>query len=65
MHLTEHLHGRYVHDRRTRVLSDHLAKLIPQDFHILDVGCGDGLLAHLIAQKRPDLDLGDFSKRIS
>jgi ubiquinone/menaquinone biosynthesis C-methylase UbiE len=24
---------------------------------MLDVGCGDGLLAHLITQKRPDLDL--------
>ena len=57
MNLTEHLHGRYVHNRRTRVLSEHLAKLIPQDFHILDVGCGDGMLAHLITQKRPDLDL--------
>jgi hypothetical protein len=32
--LTEHIHGEYVHNRRTRVLSDHLAKIIPQDFHI-------------------------------
>jgi len=24
---------------------------------MLDVGCGDGLLAHLMTQKRPDLDL--------
>jgi len=57
MNLTEHIHGRYVYNRRTRVLSDHLAKLIPKDCHILDVGCGDGLLAHLITQKRPDLNL--------
>jgi SAM-dependent methyltransferase len=39
------------------VLSDHLAKIIPQDFHMLDVGCGDGLLARLITQKRPDLNV--------
>jgi len=57
MSLTEHIHGEYVHNRRTRVLSDHLAKIIPQDFHMLDVGCGDGLLARLITQKRPDLDV--------
>jgi len=57
MNLTEHIHGRYVHNRRTHVLSDSLAKLIPKDFSVLDVGCGDGLLAHLITQKRPDLDL--------
>ena len=57
MNLTEHIHSKYVHNRRSRVLSDHLAKLIPKDFHMLDVGCGDGLLAHLITLKRPDLDL--------
>ena len=57
MSLTDHIHGGHVHNRRARVLSEYLAKLIPEDFHLLDVGCGDGLLAHLITQKRPDLNL--------
>lgn len=57
MNLIERIHGGYVHERRVRVLSDHLAKLIPQDSRVLDIGCGDGLLAHFILQQRPDLDL--------
>jgi SAM-dependent methyltransferase len=39
------------------VLSEHLTKLIPQNARVLDVGCGDGLLDHLILQKRPDLEV--------
>ena len=50
-----HLHTRYVHGRRVRVLSDHLAELIPRNASVLDVGCGDGLVSLLITQKRPDL----------
>jgi SAM-dependent methyltransferase len=57
MSLIERIHGEYVHKRRVRVLSEHLANLIPQDARVLDVGCGDGLLAHLILQRRSDLDL--------
>ena len=57
MNLIERVHGRYVHNRRVRILSDHLAKLIPKDARVLDVGCGDGMLAHLITQQRPDIDL--------
>ena len=57
MNPIEHIHGNYVHKRRVRVLSEHLAKLIPKDARVLDVGCGDGLLAHLILQRRPDLVL--------
>ena len=57
MNLGERIHGRYIHNRRARVLSNSMASLIPEHFQVLDVGCGDGLLAHLIAQKRPDLKL--------
>jgi SAM-dependent methyltransferase len=57
MSLTERIHGGYVHKRRVRVLRDHLAALIPQNARALDVGCGDGLLDHLMLQKRPDLEL--------
>jgi len=51
----EHWHSRFVHSRRVRVLCDNLAPLFPRDSTVLDVGCGDGLLAHLIARARPDL----------
>lgn len=57
MSLIDRLHGGYVHNRRVRVLSDHLAQLIPANARALDVGCGDGLLAHLIMQKRPDVHM--------
>jgi ubiquinone/menaquinone biosynthesis C-methylase UbiE len=55
MNLLEHVHTAYVHKRRTSILRDHLAALLPKDATVLDVGCGDGLLASLIMQKRPDV----------
>jgi SAM-dependent methyltransferase len=55
MNLFEHFHDRYMRIRRMRILSEHLAALIPKDALVLDVGCGDGQLSFLISQKRPDL----------
>jgi SAM-dependent methyltransferase len=49
------LHGAYVHGRRVRVLASWLTRLLPRDASVLDVGCGDGLLASLIQRERPDL----------
>jgi SAM-dependent methyltransferase len=57
MRVVERLHGSYVHSRRVQVLCSHLASMIPQGSKTLDVGCGDGLLAHLIAQSRPDVEM--------
>ena len=51
------LHGGYVHPRRARVLRDHLAPLMPSGASVLDVGCGDGLIASLISQQRPDVSI--------
>lgn len=51
------LHGRHVFQRRVRVLSNHLAQILPLNASIVDVGCGDGLIAHRILQLRPDLQL--------
>jgi SAM-dependent methyltransferase len=49
------LHGSLVHSRRVEVLSEHVSRLMPRHASVLDVGCGDGLLAATIAQRRPDL----------
>src|SRR5919108_1423747 len=57
MNLLEHIHIAYVLKRRASVLRDHLADLLPQNATVLDVGCGDGLLAYLIMQKRPDIKI--------
>jgi len=61
--LIESIHGRYVHDRRSRILSRCLADVIPRNFSILDVGCGDGFLAQLISEARPDLSLAGIDVR--
>ena len=59
MKFIDHVHRRsFVANRRARVLSHQLAKIIPDGFrHVLDVGCGDGLIAYLIAETRPDIKL--------
>ncbi len=51
----EDFHGRHVYDRRLRILSERLAGVMPQGATILDVGCGDGLLAARVLGQRPDL----------
>jgi SAM-dependent methyltransferase len=57
MMFLERIHGGYVCNRRVRVLSGHLAELIPPHARVLDVGSGDGLLAHAIAQRRTDIEM--------
>jgi SAM-dependent methyltransferase len=51
------VHDRFIFSRRTRVLADHLASLIPPGSRVLDVGCGDGTIDCLIKQKQPDIDI--------
>jgi len=51
------LHTRMVYQRRLRVLREALVPLLPPHAHVLDVGCGDGLLASMIVEARPDVSL--------
>ena len=50
-------HQNHVLGRRVRTLARHLAELAPREASVLDVGCGDGLLARDLQQQRPDLRL--------
>lgn len=50
----------YVHDRgvlrrRVTALASVIAPLLPKSAQVLDVGCGDGLLAQALLEMRPDL----------
>ena len=51
----DNYHATHVLSRRVRVLARHLADLAPQGADILDVGCGDGQVARLLLDQRPDL----------
>jgi SAM-dependent methyltransferase len=53
--LVANLHDRLVVGRRARVLSAHLAALIPRGARVLDVGCGDGAIDRLLLEQRPDI----------
>jgi SAM-dependent methyltransferase len=64
MSLLELLHGGYVHKRRVSVLSEWCSNLIARNAGVLDVGCGDGRLARLIADKRPDISIHGIDVRL-
>jgi SAM-dependent methyltransferase len=48
-------HRALVSPRRTRVLAETLAAQIPPRSAVLDIGCGDGTIGSLLAQRRPDI----------
>lgn len=48
-------HQHLVYGRRVEVLARHLAELLPPNATVLDVGSGDGHLAHRVQRMRPDL----------
>src|SRR5271168_2983132 len=53
----KHGHQAFVHRRRVRVLAAALAAQIPPAASVLDIGCGDGTIASLIAHLRPDISI--------
>lgn len=55
MNPIELIHHKYVFPRRVRVLSSTLAAMLPDNAHVLDVGCGDGSISRLIINIRPDV----------
>jgi SAM-dependent methyltransferase len=57
MSVMARIHDGYVLGRRVQVLARHLAELLPRDASVLDVGCGDGSLAKLICDRRPDVKM--------
>lgn len=58
MNLVDRYHSARVHTRRVRVLAATAARLLPPGpLRLLDIGCGDGLLAATLGQLRPDVTI--------
>lgn len=57
MRVVRALHARLAYRRRVQVLSDAIAQLVPVKSAVLDVGCGDGLIASLIRIRRADVTI--------
>ena len=55
--LLKRAHRRAVFARRARVLAKCLAERIPADASVLDIGCGDGTIDHLIKTHRADVSI--------
>lgn len=57
MRWMDRLHNALVVERRARVLSAHIAPLIPEHAWLLDVGAGDARIASRLLQLRPDIQM--------
>src|SRR5581483_10454253 len=55
--LLKRAHAHTVFERRARVLAQALAKEIPQQSSVLDIGCGDGTIATLIKEFNPGMSI--------
>ena len=52
-----HVAHQRVFERRIQVLARHVAQLLPRNASVLDVGAGDGRIALLVMQQRPDVQI--------
>ena len=57
MNFLELIHENYIHGRRVSALCNNISPLLLQNWHMLDIGTGDGLLASKLMQMRPDIDI--------
>ena len=57
MKLFDWIHHGYVYGRRVENICRHFAELIPRNAAVLDVGCGDGLVAKTILGQRSDISI--------
>lgn len=57
MKLVGKLHNNLVFSRRVQMLATHFLCVLPDKGRILDVGCGDGLVDHLIMRTRNSLQI--------
>lgn len=51
------VHGTVIHSRRLAALAPRLAGFIPPNTHLLDIGCGDGVLGALLREAVPGLEI--------
>jgi SAM-dependent methyltransferase len=56
MNVIEYIHANYTYSRRVRMLTERVARITPPNARVLDIGCGDGLIAHMIMKQRPDIE---------
>jgi SAM-dependent methyltransferase len=55
--LLKNFHHKYVFLRRIQVLSTEIAKQLPDNINILDIGCGDGTISKMIMDNKKNVTI--------
>ncbi len=63
MSIAERVHEARVVGRRARVLGRAIAAELPPSARVLDIGCGDGLVASVVQRERPDIEVSGLEVR--